>query len=93
MTDHTIEAETRQATGKGVARKLRRADKIPAVIVSPGKPSTSISLNPRLLGKVWGSSRRRFTLALDGKNLPAKLHAVQVDPVRRVPLHADIMLT
>jgi len=92
MVDHIIEAETRPATGKGVARKLRLADKIPAVIVSPGKASRSISLNPKLLGKVWGSDRQ-FTLALDGKQLPAKLHAVQIDPVRRVPLHADIMLT
>ncbi|MDE3270293.1 MAG: hypothetical protein OYH77_08450 [Pseudomonadota bacterium] len=90
-TDHIIDAEARQATGKGIARKLRRVDKIPAVIVTAGKESRSISLNPNLLGKVWGSSRR-FTLNLDGKQMPAKLHAVQIDPVRRIPLHADIML-
>ena len=92
MTNHVIEAETRQATGKGVARKLRRADKIPAVIVSAGKESKPISLNPKLLSKVWGGDRQ-FTLSLDGKQLTAKLHEVQIDPVRRIPLHADIMLT
>lgn len=91
MSDHVIEAEARQSTGKGVARRLRRADKIPAVIVTPGKESTPISLNPKLLGKVWGSDRQ-FTLTLGGKQLAAKLHAVQIDPVRRIPLHADIML-
>ena len=85
----TIAATRREQTGKGYARKLRRADKLPGVVLDRGK-STAIELDPKLLGKVWQSGKR-FVLQLDGETHNALLHEVQIDAVKRTPLHVDIM--
>ncbi len=85
----TIVATRREGTGKGYARKLRQADKLPAVVLERGE-STAIELDPKLLAKVWQSGRR-FILQLDGATHNALLHEVQIDAVKRTPLHADIM--
>ena len=85
----TIAATRREKTGKGYARKLRRAEQLPGVILDRGK-STAIELDPRLLGKVWKSGKR-FVLQLDGEAHKARLHDVQIDAVKRTPLHVDIM--
>lgn len=84
-----VEASLRERTGKGYARKLRRAAKIPAVIIGGGK-SVAIELNPKLLASVWRTDKR-FILDLAGNQRPAVLKDVQVDAVKRTLLHADIM--
>ena len=85
----TIAAVRREKTGKGYARKLRRAARLPGVILDRGKRE-AIELDPKLLGKVWQSGKR-FVLQLDGKEHKALLQAVQIDAVKRTPLHVDIM--
>ena len=85
----TIAATRRQRTGKGYARKLRRAEKLPGVVLDRGK-STAVELDPKLLGKVWQGDKR-FVLQLDGETHNALLHDVQIDAVKRTPLHVDIM--
>ena len=85
----TIAATRREKTGKGYARQLRRAEQLPGVILERGK-STAIELDPKLLGKVWQGGKR-FVLQLDGKAHQARLHDVQIDAVKRTPLHVDIM--
>ena len=85
----TIAATRREKTGKGYARKLRRAEKLPGVVLERGK-SMAIELDPKLLGKVWQRGKR-FVLQLDGKEHKARVHEVQIDAVKRTPLHVDIM--
>lgn len=89
MEQLTIAATRREKTGKGYARKLRRSERLPGVILDRGK-SIAIELNPKLLGKVWQSGKR-FVLQLDGKEHKARVHEVQIDAVKRTPLHVDIM--
>lgn len=84
-----IEAALREQTGKSYARKLRRAAKIPAVVIGEGK-SVAIELNPKPLAKVWQTDKR-FILDLAGEQRPALLKDVQIDAVKRTLLHADIM--
>lgn len=84
-----VEAALREQTGKGYARKLRRIDKIPAVIIGGGK-SVTIELNPKPLAKIWQTDKR-FVLDLAGEKRPALLKDVQIDTVKRTLLHADIM--
>lgn len=84
-----IESELRETLGKGTARKLRKAGMIPANIMEKGK-STPIALDPKMLGKVYASGGK-FELVLAGKSRVVEIKEVQLDHVRRVPLHIDVM--
>ncbi|MBF0447776.1 MAG: 50S ribosomal protein L25/general stress protein Ctc [Magnetococcales bacterium] len=90
-----INAESREGTGKGVARKMRREGRIPAVLYGAGRENLNLSLS----AKEWielveknGSSLRtqRQTLVLDGKaRQMVLLRGFQVHPVTENPLHVD----
>ena len=45
----TLQAETRQDAGKGVARKLRAAGKVPGVVYGAGQAATALSVDAREL--------------------------------------------
>ncbi len=84
-----IEGELRDITGKSTARKLRRDGKIPGNLLDAGK-STPIILNPKMLGKVHLAGGK-FELVLAGKSHKVAIKELQIDHVRRVPLHLDIV--
>ena len=86
----TIEASTRVGTGKSYTRKLRRAGKVPAVLLEKGK-STLLELDPKLLSKAWKSNERKFNMVFEGKTTLVKIHELQVDPVKRHCVHLDLM--
>ena len=86
----SIEAALRTGTGKSYTRKLRKAGKIPAVLLENGK-STTLELDPKLLPKAWKSGDRKFNMVLEGKTVAVKIQELQVDPVRRSALHVDLM--
>ena len=46
MGENDLVAEVREATGKGAARKLRAAGRIPAVLYGKGRESRSLTLDP-----------------------------------------------
>jgi len=48
----TLEAEIRQQAGKGVARKLRAAGKVPGVVYGAGEAATAIAVDRRQLTHV-----------------------------------------
>ena len=85
----TIEAVLRETTGKEYARKLRKAGKIPANLIEKGK-STNLELDPKWLGKAYKSGKQ-FNLAFNGETKLVKIQEVCLDPVKRVPLHVDLM--
>ena len=90
----TLAAEHRELTGKKVAR-LRHAGRLPAVVYGHGVDSNSISIDAHEFEQL-----RRHTgpnalvdLSVDGgKAQPVLVHAVQVHPVNRRPLHVDLFL-
>jgi large subunit ribosomal protein L25 len=84
----TIEGTTRETSGKGYARKMRRAGKVPAVLNHAGK-STMLALEPKLLSKAWLNGKV-FNLAHDGQTTAVKITELQIDPVKRVALHVDL---
>ena len=86
----TIEATLRTGSGKSYNNKLRRAGKIPAVLLEKGK-STSLELDPKLISKSWKSGDRKFTMSLNGKESLVKIHELQIDPVKRHWLHVDLV--
>ncbi len=86
----TIEASVRTETGKGPARRTRKAGKLPGALHSKGKVIL-ISLEPKWLSKVCKTADRVFNLVLDGKTQKVKVHELHVDPVKRTALHVDLM--
>ena len=87
-----LEVLARLGTGKGVARKLRREGMIPAVIYGH-KSTKSIAVRLKDLQQILkaeGGSNAILELTVDGKKKNALLKDIQYDPIRRVPIHADI---
>ncbi|MBM3951981.1 MAG: 50S ribosomal protein L25/general stress protein Ctc [Rhodospirillales bacterium] len=87
-------AERRERAGKGAARAVRRAGRVPAVVYGDNKPPFNISLDPRDVARELGRPgfrSRVFELKLDGESMRALARDVQVDPVSDRPLHVDFM--
>ena len=49
MSENALLVQAREGTGKGAARKLRSAGRIPAVLYGRGRETVPIALDPRAL--------------------------------------------
>ena len=97
MVRSELNACLRDASGKGVARKLRAGGRIPAVLYGAHTQSLMLSLDPRALMKAVDTeagTNTLITLRLEGAADQAQrvvmVRELQVDPIRRAPLHADL---
>ena len=98
MGEFALDVELRQETGKGVARKLRAAGRIPGVCYRRNAEPAAISLDPdnlkRLLRKASSGINTLFDLKVagggdfDGREVLVK--EIQRDPVSGEYLHADL---
>ena len=90
----TLAAEHREVTGKHVAR-LRKEGLLPAVVYGHGEASSNVTIDAHefdLLRKHTGPNAL-VDLSVDGKKAqPVLINSVQVHPVHRRPLHADLFL-
>ncbi len=92
METTKLEAEVRSESGKGPARRLRAAGKLPAVIYGPGVDPTALAVDPAALEKALRGERGRntvFELNVGGDAKTAIIKDVTVHPVSRALLHAD----
>ncbi len=96
MDQPVLVAQTREQTGKGAARKLRRNDQLPAIFYGPGSETTMLTVNYSEFEKIIQSSSGENTLfnleiqAKDGnRTKTAMLKEVQSDPVENSYLHVD----
>ncbi len=90
----SLNAEPRERVGKGAARAIRRAGRVPAVIYGDGKDPVAVSLEPRELGRVISKPGFMATLvdvAVDGTTHRTLPRDVQYHPVTDAPLHIDFM--
>ena len=92
----TIEltAEKRDGAGKGAARKARKANLVPAVIYGQKKDAENINVCFNLLLKLLnqgGFKQAEILLTVDGKTQKVKSQALQLHPVRNVPIHVDFL--
>lgn len=90
-----LAAESREKTGKGAARSLRRAGKVPATIYGHGMPSRSLAVVHAELGKlleVIGGEAALLDVTIDGAgSVRALVREVQRNPVRRSDvIHLDL---
>lgn len=92
MAENALVAETRDGTGKGIARRLRQAGRIPAVIYGRTHATQSITVSPDALQKLLRGDAGMNTLidlSLLGKTTTVLVKGLERDPVRGRYLHAD----
>ena len=90
----TLVAQHREITGKAVAH-LRKAGRLPAVVYGHGVASSNVTVDAHefdVLRKRIGPNAL-VDLSVDGSNAqPVLIHDIQIHPVHRRPLHADLFL-
>jgi len=89
-----IKATVREGSGKGSARAERKRGRIPAVIYGDDKAPISISLDyDELRQRIYAG---RFLTTLYNIDIEGKKHRViprdfQLDPVKDLPIHVDLL--
>ena len=92
MSEVKHTAESRTEFGKGAARRLRRADKIPAVLYGHGTEPVHVALPGHATMLALKNSNALLTLDLGGRTELALPKDVQRDPVRNLIEHVDLLL-
>lgn len=93
MSTEKITAELRTEFGKGAARRIRRENKIPAVLYGHGNDPIHVTLpgHDTMMAIKHGGANALLELDIDGTSQLALTKQVQVDPVRRVLEHVDFV--
>ncbi len=93
MATEKITAETRTEFGKGAARRIRRANKIPAVLYGHGNDPVHITLpgHSTMMALKHGGSNALLDLDIEGQSQLALTKQVQVDPIKRSLEHIDFV--
>jgi len=96
MTNVTLKAELREGTGKGVARKLRQAGKIPAVLYGRDMEPVHISLDAHQANLLFRSipvDNTIIQLTIEGSKEvhPTLVREIQTHPYKPVLVHVDFL--
>jgi large subunit ribosomal protein L25 len=92
VSEVRIAAEQRTEFGKGAARRVRRAHKVPAVLYGHGAEVRHISLPGHELMLALKTQNALLTIELDGKDELALPKAVQRDPIKGFLEHVDLVV-
>jgi large subunit ribosomal protein L25 len=89
-----ITAESRNEFGKGAARRIRRADKVPAVIYGHGNDPIHVTLpgHETMMALKHGGANALLELDIEGKTTLALTKQVQIDPIKRHLEHIDFVV-
>jgi large subunit ribosomal protein L25 len=87
-----ISAERRETFGKGAARKLRAAGRIPAVVYGHGTDPVHISLPGHDTALIIRRANAVLDLDIAGTSQLALVKDVQKDPVRQIIEHIDLLV-
>ncbi len=90
--DNKLVAEARDSFGKGAARKIRAAGKIPAVIYGHGTDPIHVTLPGHQVGLILRKTNQVLDLDIAGKSQLALVKDVQKDPVRQIIEHLDLIV-
>ncbi|MCG8594099.1 MAG: 50S ribosomal protein L25/general stress protein Ctc [Kiloniellales bacterium] len=89
-----LPAEPRERVGKGAARAVRRAGRVPAVIYGDRKDPLTISLDPRDVDRELhkpGFFATLFDVEVGGRKHRVLPRDVQLDPVSDRTIHVDFL--
>jgi large subunit ribosomal protein L25 len=96
MDKPVLNARTREITGKGAAKKLRKNNQIPATFYGPSREPLKLAMDyPELEGLIKRSGGENIILDLKVKSEDGTqtwnviLKDLQIDPIRDTYLHAD----
>ncbi len=94
MSESKIQAEPRTEFGKGAARRIRRANKVPAVLYGHGTAPVHLTLpgHDTMLALKHGGTNALLTLDIDGKEQLALPKQVQRDPIKGFLEHVDLLV-
>jgi len=97
MTEVTLEVSRREKSGKEVAKKLRAAGKVPAVVYGGHKEPVAIEVDRKAVSELVQKSehgvRSIFLLKMSGTDQQrhAMIKDIQIDPVSRRMTHIDFV--
>ena len=93
--DITIAAEHRASRGKNEARRLRVANKIPAIVYGTGKDPIAVAVSPKEVNKILHSSTGHNTIfdvkVADAASEPVLIIDWLRDPIKDNLLHVDFL--
>jgi len=92
MASATLSATVRENAGKGVARSLRGAGRVPAVIYGHGRDPQSLSIDTRELEKLLSHISAENTvidLTVGSASARTIIREIQRHPFKRQILHVD----
>lgn len=94
MSREKINAESRTEFGKGAARRIRRAHKVPAVIYGHGNEPVHITLpgHETMMALKRAGKNALLELTIDGKMSLALTKQVQIDAILRQLEHIDFVI-
>jgi large subunit ribosomal protein L25 len=91
MADVSLSAEIRNEFGKGAARRLRREEKIPAVIYGHGAEPVHVTLPSYDMMMALKSSNVLINLDVEGKKHLVIPKAIQREAIRGFLVHLDLL--
>ncbi len=94
MVETKLQAESRNEFGKGAARRIRRADKVPAVLYGHGGDPIHLTLpgHDLMLALKHGGANALLSIDLDGTTQLALARQVQRDPIKGFLEHIDLLI-
>ncbi|HEX9775149.1 MAG TPA: 50S ribosomal protein L25 [Actinomycetota bacterium] len=95
MSEVALSAEIRTQTGKGPARRLRAAGKVPATMYGAGAEPLSLAVDERALRQTLGTSAGLnvlIDLKVDGESHLALARELHKHPVRGSYVHIDFVV-
>ncbi len=92
-TEEKIKAETRTEFGKGAARRIRRDDKVPAVIYGHGNAPQHVTLpgHDTMMALKRGGSNALLYIDVEGTEVLALTKQIQSDPIKGFLEHLDFV--
>ena len=95
MTDiFTLEAEVRTDLGKGASRRLRHANKVPAILYGEGQDPVSLTLEHK---EVYRAQQEEafyshvLTLQINGESVECLIKDMQRHPFKNLVMHLDFL--
>ena len=92
MSVYKLDAEVRSDLGTGASRRLRRADKVPAILYGAGKDAVSLTFDHNKVLKAQedeGFYTHILTLNIGGESVEAILKDMQRHPYKPKITHLD----